>query len=356
MAKGGWEYGRYFQGPHSNAIAEWEADWDGISDAIVNLGVGWSVDTGNDRYTTAGSDYAWWRGWVHSSGARLAFLTTNSYNGTNKGSGAVYHAENNHSNRANGTFANSSNTFGWAYSPPGNSGWGAGLDPNDLGFITLDDFRFGIVGYDQDALFDYSRISNGTAGSNTFHFIGKDDDLFIVVEKASDADRTLEYMWCFGTLLSTLAHPTLETDANISQECFIGCLNGITGLTSSDSPYSFYRTPSIDGSRGTTRPRLRLDGMGITWITTGLATTIHSVPELGTEPWVAGAMYTSRTTDLPTEGVIAGSGMKGLLDSEKIRIVQGWSLDQRQTLDGGNFIYVGGGLAIGWDPNNGPML
>lgn len=351
MAKGGWSYSGVILGPHAYTTPLWEADWNAVSDALVALGVGWSVATGNALFLTSGATSAWWRSWNHTSGAKLIMEVT-PYNGAN--SITPLHADNSISGVNLTGYCGDHVSF--AYLPPGHSGLGGGT-PATSGFIPNTGFKFGYTGYDVVNLqiMDFSLQTTAAMGSNAFHFVGKDDDLFILAESSSHTSRGFDFFWGMGTLFGTLAHPSEETDSDISKEAFIGSLYGVSGLSSADSPYSFFRTPSVDGARGTTRPRVRGDGLGLTSLSTGLATTIHSVPELGTEPWVSPYMYYSGT-GVSTEGVIAGNGMKGVLDPDKIRQVQGWSMSQRQTLDGGNFLYIGGGIAIGWDPGNGAMI
>ena len=57
------------------------------------------------------------------------------------------------------------------------------------------------------------------------------------------------------------------------------------------------------------------------------------------------------STDMETYGVVPGCGYKGYLNTDFLRIVyRGFSYGT--LLDGGKFIYLGGGLALGWDSSN----
>lgn len=62
-----------------------------------------------------------------------------------------------------------------------------------------------------------------------------------------------------------------------------------------------------------------------------------------------------RAANHDTYYVVPGDGFKGYLDTDLIRGVNpGYGYGQQ--LDGGNFVYLGGGFAIGWDPNNTVLL
>jgi hypothetical protein len=52
-------------------------------------------------------------------------------------------------------------------------------------------------------------------------------------------------------------------------------------------------------------------------------------------------------------GVTSETCLKGYADPDLIRIVNCNSVYQRgQTFDNGNIVYIGGGVAIGWDASN----
>jgi hypothetical protein len=311
---------------------------------------GWSISDATVLYAGNGTtDTSFWGACLHSTGARLVF-DWKIYDAS------TIRASNNLANITHSGF-NSRNCLGIGYFPPGNSGFGA-AHPGADNFVPNDGFRLGYTGYDsnRDTIL-WNDTYDGSNAIHTFHFISKDDDLFVILERNSNASRILDYMWCFGTLIGTLAHPTLETSSDRAQECTIGCLNGISGLTSSDSPFSFFRTPTQDGGTPpTSRARVRADGAFCSWQGDSLSTNVYDVETIGKEVYVTPFLYYARNADIPSEGVIRGNGMKGALDPEKILIVQGDGLSQRQTLDGGNYLYVGGNIAIGWDPANGPIL
>ena len=58
-----------------------------------------------------------------------------------------------------------------------------------------------------------------------------------------------------------------------------------------------------------------------------------------------------RCTDQDTYGIVQGDSFKGFVDTDLLRGVN-CTYQYGQQLDGGNFIYLGGGFALGWDSSN----
>ena len=94
----------------------------------------------------------------------------------------------------------------------------------------------------------------------------------------------------------------------------------------------------------------------------------QSLPQIaGTNPMVSTGLRTSSVTsgktafnafiishssnDANSYGVVPGNCFKGYLDTDFFRgVYYGFQYDA--LFDGGNFIYAGGGIALGWDPSN----
>lgn len=65
------------------------------------------------------------------------------------------------------------------------------------------------------------------------------------------------------------------------------------------------------------------------------------------------AMWVARSAaDLQQNGIVNGDGFKGYIDTDIMRVVRRNFYTKGQLFDGGNFVYIGGGIAIGWDPSN----
>lgn len=92
-------------------------------------------------------------------------------------------------------------------------------------------------------------------------------------------------------------------------------------------------------------------------ITECAATNVYVAPGLRTSSITSGktafcALNLSHSTDdANSYGVVPGNCFKGYLDTDLVRAVYyGFPYDTK--FDGGNFIYAGGGIALGWDPEN----
>lgn len=94
----------------------------------------------------------------------------------------------------------------------------------------------------------------------------------------------------------------------------------------------------------------------------------QSVPQItGTNPMVTSGLRTSSVTsgktafgafmishssnDANSYGVVPGNCFKGYLDTDFFRSVY-YGFQYDALFDGGNFIYAGGGIALGWNPSN----
>lgn len=91
----------------------------------------------------------------------------------------------------------------------------------------------------------------------------------------------------------------------------------------------------------------------------GLDTTIANsvVSSVITSPggrWTPVYMYIN-AADHDTYGVVPGDGFKGYIDTDLLRGVNP-NYSYGQQLQGGDFVYLGGGFAIGWDADNEILL
>lgn len=61
-------------------------------------------------------------------------------------------------------------------------------------------------------------------------------------------------------------------------------------------------------------------------------------------------MWAAYASDKPLEnGIVPGDGFKGYISTDVIRMVRRNTFTRGQILDGGNFVYLGGGVCLGWD-------
>lgn len=93
--------------------------------------------------------------------------------------------------------------------------------------------------------------------------------------------------------------------------------------------------------------------------TVGLDTTVATdvISSVLTSPggrWTPVYMYIN-AADHDTYGVVPGDGFKGYIDTDLLRGVNP-NYSYGQQLQGGDFVYLGGGFAIGWDADNEILL
>jgi hypothetical protein len=77
---------------------------------------------------------------------------------------------------------------------------------------------------------------------------------------------------------------------------------------------------------------------------------------VGFNRWVAiyiGVM--SQEPSSPGNYIVRGDGMKGYIDTNFLRYVRLNYYTFGQTFDDGNFVYIGHGVAMGWDSSNGAL-
>ena len=182
--------------------------------------------------------------------------------------------------------------------------------------------------------------------------------------------------WFVGPVIGTLAHSsmdTLPTSKMASIAFFKGAIEGsgdITRNSISDGDNqgsnnywchecSYSKTDQyteIDIFRADGEHMQSADGHGI-FIEFDYKQTSRIVSNssiTGFNRWSAYYIGIS-STDPTTHYIVRGDGMKGYLDTNFLRKVNPGLYDFGQTFDDGNFVYVGNGVAMGWDGSNGPI-
>ena len=72
----------------------------------------------------------------------------------------------------------------------------------------------------------------------------------------------------------------------------------------------------------------------------------------GQRRWCPLSCYISQSNPATGQTITTGDGFKGYYDTDILRYVGTNNLSMYQLLDGGRFMYMGGGLAIAWDASN----
>lgn len=175
------------------------------------------------------------------------------------------------------------------------------------------------------------------------------------------------HWWFVGPIIKTLAHPTVDILPTSKMLSMSYMQNGYEGSANDISGYGsglFY--DYVDSSRIEKYNQIEFfnaegnhiqsdSGRGIFFSSsTELnSSRISNSSITGFNRWTA--IYIGVHSGDPTAHyVVKGDGMKGYLDTNFLRHVR-TDYTFGQTFDDGNFIYIGHGLAMGWDPTNGPL-
>lgn len=324
MALGGFIYGgSLVLGPHENTRTKWEVDWSNILDLFHTL-PGWASYTPLTRMVDAdpeGSNFAISKyGSVGDNGYLVWVFSMQS-------TAALIHAD----NYVLGTTLNGATTLQptvWlAYVPPGVAPPGVG-DSRSAAWLNAGSLRF------QKFCPEYAPIY--ALGQACIHVLAREETVIIL---GQDNTNTIDNLYMAGPLVAPLAHgldsnPYLAiSNANASR----------AGLNTSFMLQAF----TAAGTR--------------IWSTIGLSLSVAATSPLLTRlvskvaPWAWSKWLCYITNaDLTTYGIIAGNGVKGIVNPEAFRFIQS-GVNPKQLLESGNLIHLSNGYVVGWDPSNGAM-
>lgn len=173
-------------------------------------------------------------------------------------------------------------------------------------------------------------------------------------------------MWFVGPVIETLAHPSMDTKCTakmLSKQLLYNEYSEASDYQPDRNYYDFWR--SIDTGYYNRYNRVDLfdslghhlhssNGHGIFFTADSqlLTSLISNSSISGFNRWVAVSCGVY-SPDPTTHYIVQGDGLKGYLDTNFIRNVLDGAYTIGQTFDDGNFVYVGNGIALGWDPSNG---
>lgn len=200
--------------------------------------------------------------------------------------------------------------------------------------------------------------------TGTYYLLSK-GNVVVVMSKCSSYETRYRRGYIVGEIFGTLAH-----DADSGIGCRFGAFelcgygssrefqnvsgSGSTAGIASDSIYSVDRYAKSPRDQSMTFRRS--DGSHVygnqivvlqdanqlnTLICSNDGNSARYVPF-----WMAESSVNPSET-----GVIKGDGFKGYLSTDVIRCVRADKFSRGQLFDGGNFVYVGGGIVIPWDPS-----
>ena len=201
--------------------------------------------------------------------------------------------------------------------------------------------------------------------TGTYHLLSK-GNVVVVVSKCSSYDTNYRRGYIVGEIFGTLAH-----DADSGIGCKFGAFelcgygyseefqnisgtSGVTGIPL-DSIYRVNKY-STSGPRNQSMTFRRADGSHVYGEKIVVLQDVNQLDTLICSNDGNSARYVpfwmAESSINPSEtGVIPGDGFKGYLSTDVIRCVRADKFSRGQLFDGGNFVYVGGGIVIPWDPS-----
>lgn len=216
--------------------------------------------------------------------------------------------------------------------------------------------RLTSTGHDTNA---YDSIANYTSTSElsySYYFLTKGNVVIVLLKHSKDSTGSLGG-FIVGEIFGSLAH---GSDGGCG--CRYGVIElakrsseseGATGGVCSDSWFTRTHTttarmPSFSFKRadGTHVPGHKI---AINADTNQLNTAFCSCTS-STARYVP--MWMAESSDTPVEtGVIADDGFKGYVSTDILRVMRYDKFLRGQLFDGGQFVYIGGGIALAWDPS-----
>ena len=342
----------------------------GIADAIINSGTGWALDT---TLTPTLSSYRELTTINSGSDCKaiVKFLVNNTANirlalgYCSTGSAVVpnddvFKSSTSSYMKLNGLFASVCHTFDiWEGSDAGND---VILPTNATRWISNSV-------YDSNSSPTFVSENSSSGYVYTYNIILKGAQL-VFLSRSSNWSSGLYRGFALGEVFGNVAHPedgyegrkygcfplselySYESTApETSTSYYEPNINTESQYYYSSKYVNFLRADEID------KPPVRFDtGNIVLYIrpcnTEQLSTTIAS-PEAGTGGrWVPLQAYLS-SSDPSLYGIVSGDGFKGYLDTDFIRCVTRNTYSKGQTFgDNAEFIYLGGGIAVGWDSTN----
>lgn len=331
MAIGGWKYCGFITNPHSGSFTDVGlevTEWKTALVALLSAGsTGWSLHADVAQY----NDGCFWFAIEHTGGARFVFARC----GTNS-TGNVVEASNSYDaiSKAAGTY---SNNYWGAYVQPHLSATALGTNPATAGFLPTGSLKFvSWRGYDD---------TNLTGYPVAHHIFVRGGGIIWGVSYDVSTNPEVGYLGLAGECLDRLAHedhdtePDNHADSKYAQLVWAGC-------------------------NYTAQLRAQFFKADQTLYVVATANQAY-LSELLTdnvcdrEPWTwqVPTFYIS-SNDLDNDGVVTGDGIKGSMNPEWFRYTMfpGGPANDKQRLEGGAFIYLRNGIAVGYDSGNGSML
>lgn len=200
--------------------------------------------------------------------------------------------------------------------------------------------------------------------TGTYYLLSK-GNVVVVVSKCSTYDTKYRRGCIVGEIFGTLAH---DVDSGLGckfgafELCGYGSAQEFQNASSSGSSTGIMLDSIYNANKYASGPRdqsmtfRRSDGSHVYGENIVVLQDVNQLDTLICSNDGNSARYVpfwmAESSVNPSEtGVIKGDGFKGYLSTDVIRCVRADKFSRGQLFDGGNFVYVGGGIAIPWDPS-----
>lgn len=331
MPLGGWLYTGFLSDPHDGSTTQTVAETDAWKTAWVAglAGTGWSLLVDTTAYS---NNKCSWFALQHTDGARAIFIRCGYYFGG--GGENILVAQNDAYNaiRSVGTYFG---TFWCCYVQPHLSATPLGTGPLDVAFLPAGSMKFFPMGeYTQ-------KLDHGKP--NGYHVWARGSNLICSIAKNIDDSPPMDTVDLLGECLDRLAHENHPTEPDNHADSKYAHVHW------DDCNYSTtFRCQFFDAAQNlrTTSSQAYLSAL-----------LTDDVCDRAPWTWQVPTIYVS-STDLSTDGVVTGNGIKGSVNPEWMRytVLPGGPVNWKQTFDSGNFVYLRSGIAVGHDSSNGNPL
>lgn len=244
---------------------------------------------------------------------------------------------------------------------PAGSPQSFGSDPTTEGFLVNDATK--IHGsFLASRLLDSYSVAFRNRGSTTYHAQIITDGRTVVFR--INRENRMGSMWFVGPVIETLAHPTMDnapTAKMLSKHLVYHNSSEAGDSDSSSWGYEFWRSIGsyynqynrVDLFNAVGNHLHSSNGHDIFFTSDSqLLSTLISNSSIAGFNRLAAISCGVMSPDPTTHYIVQGDGLKGYLDTNFIRSVLN-TYTIGQTFDDGNFVYIGDGIALGWDPSNG---